>query len=281
MLKNYIKLMRIKHYIKNLLILTPLIFSGGFFDINSIVMVSLGFLSFSLLSSVIYIINDLQDVEKDRKHPKKCNRPIASGAISYRQAYITALVLFTISFFLHCQTKTHIIYYGYLLIYLVINIAYSIELKNRPILDVAILVTGFLLRVIYGGAILNIAVSNWLLLTVTSFSFYLSLGKRRNELIQQKDNKTRKVLLYYNKAFLDKNMYMFLGMANVFYALWSSYVSNSMIWTVPIFMLICLKYSLDIEGSSDGDPVEVLINDRLLIGLCIIYGIVIMTILYL
>lgn len=278
---NYIKLMRVKHYIKNFLVFLPLIFSGKFFEEEYFITVSMGFLAFSLLSSVIYIINDLVDVEKDRKHPVKCKRPIASGVISSRKAVILAFGLFILSIVIHFQITGGGYGVNYLFVYLIINIFYSLELKNKPIVDVAILVTGFLLRVLYGGEILDIEVSNWLLLTVISFSFYLSLGKRRNELNRQKSNDTRKVLDFYNNSFLDKNMYMFLALTNVFYALWSSENPKSlMVWTVPIFMLICLKYSLDVEGDSDGDPVEVLMKDRFLLGLSFIYGIAIMSILY-
>jgi hypothetical protein len=128
----------------------------------------------------------------------------------------------------------------------------------------------------------SIEVSGWLYLTVISVSFYFSLGKRRNELVRQGDGQTRQVLKYYTKAFLDKNMYMFLGLANVFYALWAMENENkSVIWTVPLVLLICMRYSLDIEGDSDGDPVEVLVHDKVLIALCLVLGAAMMAILYL
>lgn len=282
MIKNYFKLMRVKHYIKNLLIFAPLIFSGDLFDDKKLFVVFGGSIAFSLLSSVVYIINDLHDIEKDRKHPSKCKRPLASGIVSRKQAYILATVLFVLSLIFHFLLKVSWIYYFYLLIYLIINIVYSFGFKDYPIIDIAILSTGFLLRVLYGGAIVDVDVSNWLLLTVISLSFYLSLGKRRNELVKQKGNETRKVLAFYNKAFLDKNMYMFLSLANTFYALWSAGNHEPlMIWTVPIVMLICLKYSLNIEGDSEADPVEVLLGDRTLISFCLLYGAVIVCILYL
>lgn len=282
MIRNYLKLMRVKHYIKNLLIFAPLIFSGDFFNGDNIFVVFGGSIAFSLLSSVVYIINDLHDVEKDRKHPSKCKRPLASGSVSRKQAYILAICLYIMSLLCHFLLNASWPYYGYLMIYLIINFAYSFGLKDHPVIDIAILSAGFLLRVLYGGAIVHIAVSNWLLLTVISLSFYLSLGKRRNELARQNGTDTRKVLAFYNNAFLDKNMYMFLSLANAFYALWSAGNQNSLlIWTVPIVMLICLRYSLDIEGDSEADPVEVLLGDRTLISFCLLYGIVIMCILYL
>ena len=146
-----------------------------------------------------------------------------------------------------------------------------------------ILALGFLIRVLYGGALINVEVSNWLFLTVLSISFYLGLGKRRNELIAQEKtgNTTRSVLKYYNKEFLDKNMYMCLSMTIIFYSLWCQDLNSDYImWTIPIVLLICMKYSLNIESNSSGDPVEVLLKDKILMLLVGIYAIAILLTLY-
>lgn len=175
----------------------------------------------------------------------------------------------------------------WLVLYVVINIGYSTGLKNIPLLDVTILVLGFLIRVIYGAVITGIAISDWLYLTVIALSFYFALGKRRNELKRLKGKDTRKVLKGYPVSFLDKNMNMCLTLANVFYALWSVdektttfYGSRYLVFTVPIVLLITMKYSLDIEGNSDGDPAEVLLHDPALVGLCVLYLLIMFAILY-
>ena len=215
---KYLKLMRIKHYIKNLLIFLPLIFSQ---NINSrnILLTILGFISFSFASSTIYIINDIKDKEKDQNHPTKKNRPIAAGTISVPNALILAILLLilTIAILIYLSAFNKFISI-YIITYILINIMYSFGLKNIPLLDVFILALGFLIRVLYGGALINVEVSTWLFLTVLSISFYLGLGKRRNELMAQKnpENITRNVLKYYNKEFLDKNMYMCLSMTIIF-----------------------------------------------------------------
>ena len=182
----------------------------------------------------------------------------------------------------------HISSSGLLALYLALNLAYSFGLKDLPLLDVTILVSGFLLRMVYGAIITEIAISNWLYLTVITLAFYFSLGKRRNELKRispQAD--TRKSLRFYSESFLDKNMYMCLALAIAFYALWcmdsntfSLYGGTSPIFTVPIVLLITMKYSMDVEGESDGDPVEVLLHDRMLLALCLVYFAVIFAILY-
>lgn len=152
-------------------------------------------------------------------------------------------------------------------------------LKNLPIIDVTILAAGFVLRMFYGGIITDVIISKWLYLVVVTGSLYMGLGKRRNELRAQTD--TRDVLKLYNESFLDKNMYVCITLVNVFYALWSIEMPNTrMIWTVPFFMIILMYYSLIIEGDSDGDPVEVIIRDKKLIGIISAYMICIFLLIY-
>lgn len=283
---NYIKLMRPKHYMKNFLVFLPLLFSGNFFDKSNIITCLLGFVCFSLLASTIYIINDIRDKDKDKKHKTKCNRPIASGKISVKNAIIFDILLIIIIAFICMFGKFNLLSICLVILYFIINLVYSFGAKNVPILDIVILVSGFFIRVLFGATLLNITVSNWLYLTVIAISFYLGLGKRRNEIIKS-GAKSRKVLEYYNKDFLDKNMYMCLTMAIVFYSLWTtdSVVvlknNNLLIWTVPIVIIIALKYSMDVEGDSDGDPVEVIINDKPLVCLGLVYAISLCVILYL
>lgn len=282
-MKKYLKLIRVKHWIKNFLIFLPLIFSRNI-NATNILLSILGFISFSFASSIIYIINDIRDKEKDKNHPTKKNRPIAAGTISITNALIVAtlLLIITIAILIYLSTFNKFISI-YIITYILINIMYSFGLKNIPLLDVFILALGFLIRVLYGGALINVEISNWLFLTVLSISFYLGLGKRRNELIAQEKtgNTTRSVLKYYNKEFLDKNMYMCLSMTIIFYSLWCQDLNSDYImWTIPIVLLICMKYSLNIESNSSGDPVEVLLKDKILMLLVGIYAIAILLTLY-
>ncbi len=285
-MKNYLKLMRVHHYIKNLLVFAALACSGQFFNLEKLTSGLLAFASFCLISSVVYIINDIRDKEKDSRHPTKCNRPIAAGKVSVKGAWMLAAVLFATAcvcnYFTFNLTSSLL-----LLLYLVLNLAYSFGLKNVPIVDIAILVSGFLIRILYGAVVTDIVISNWLYLTVIAVAFYFSLGKRRNELKQLGNNETRKVLKAYPINFLDKSMTMCLSLANIFYALWSMdkdtathYNNNYLIFTVPLVMLITLKYSMTVEGDSDGDPVEVLLHDKILLLLCGVYAATMFLILY-
>ena len=282
MIKNYIKLMRPKHYLKNGLIRAPLFFSKEINILNKIIDVLFAFLAFSLISSTIYIINDTMDAEKDRQHPKKCKRPIASGQISKKNAIIFSILLFILSFTFHYfgnRNKLFSISTIYLISYFFINLSYSLGLKNKPILDLVLLSAGFLLRVLYGGEITDVPISYWLYLIVITFSFYMGFGKRRGELEIKGDKNTREVLKKYSYEFLDKKMSIFMALTLVFYSLWTvdkkttDVVGNDLfIWTVPLVIIIFLRYSYVIElGESDGDPVEVLLSDKVLISLVIVY----------
>ena len=286
-MKHYLKLMRVHHYIKNFLIFAALACSGQLFHLEKLTAGIAAFIAFCMVSSVVYIINDIRDVEKDRKHPTKCKRPIAAGTVSVKSAWGLAIILMLIAIACNCLTF-HVTSTLLLTLYLFLNLAYSFGLKNVPIVDVTILVAGFLIRILYGAFVTEITISNWLYLTVIALAFYFALGKRRNELKQIGDGETRQVLNAYPVNFLDKNMGMCLTLANVFYALWSmdektmSFYNNEyLIFTVPIILLITMKYSLDIEGESDGDPVEVLLHDKVLLTLCVLYLAVMFVILYL
>ena len=280
---KYLKLMRVKHYLKNFLIFLPIIFSKNLFNIDILKKCIVAFFAFSLISSVIYILNDLKDIEKDRKHPIKKNRPLASGAVSKQSGIVIMVLLFIISILLLMMNGLLLnVANIFLIIYFIINILYSCGLKNVPLLDITILSFGFVLRVLYGGSIVSIPVSSWLFLTVLSVSFYMALGKRKKELVKLKSNKTRSVLKYYTENFLEKNMYMFLTLAIVFYSLWTTLVVNSDLFKYSIIfvILILMKYNLNIEKDGYGDPVDVILGDKILISILFIYCLFCFTILY-
>ena len=270
--------MRCHHYLKNLLIFIPLFFNGSILNPLYFKYCIFGFICFSLVSSTVYIINDYKDIEKDKKHPKKSQRPLASGRIKPHNALFLAsiciVLMFTISYYF-LENRGVV----YLLVYLGVNLAYSFGLKNIPIIDIILLASGFIIRIFYGGEITDIAISKWLYLVVTCGSLYMGLGKRRNELKREKN--TRNVLKHYNIPFLDKNMYVCLTLSIVFYALWSVDMPNhSLIWTVPLFITSLMFYSLDTEGQSDGDPVEVILSNKFLLVNVVIYAILIFFMIY-
>lgn len=274
-MRQYLKLIRPFHWVKNFLIFVPLFFSGQLLNERKILLSVLGFIAFSFVASSVYIINDIQDADKDRKHPKKRFRPIASGKISKRNATVFLCFLLIISmlimFYLAKQNGNILASFGLPIFYLLMNIAYSNGLKNIPLVDVIIIAIGFVIRLLYGGVLTAIPISDSLLLTVISASMFLGFGKRRNEL--KKGTSTRKVLKAYSMEFLDKIMYVFIALTLVFYSLWAIDGKTSLlVYTVPVAMIIVADYCLIIEsGNSDGDPAEVLKHSRSLIVLLILF----------
>lgn len=283
-MREYFKLMRVEHYIKNILVFIPLVFSKKLFQGNSFRDTAIGVIVFSMLASVVYIINDINDIEKDRSHPKKRERPLAKGSVTIRQA--TMLISFLLIALITVEGvmfENSIASWLVLSLYLVANVAYSCKLKNVPILDVVILAMGYILRIYYGAVIVNVEISSWLYLTVLSLAFFLGFGKRRNELIKR-GVKHRSVLKYYNKEYLDKMMYIFLGITIVFYSLWcegmTPLLGKNLLFTIPVVIFVVLRYTLIIEIDSDGDPVEIVLGDKFIIILSTIYAFMILTILY-
>ena len=281
--KPYLRLIRPKHYLKNLLVFVPLVFSGYLFDGAYLLPAIYSFLAFSAVASVVYVVNDLRDKELDKLHKTKKNRPIASGAVSTNSAVALITILVGLASLFQYLAGISLFAVLLLLLYLFLNIAYSFGLKNVPIIDVSILSLGFVIRVLYGGYSVGIDVSEWLYLAILAFSFYLALGKRRNE-IRTNGTKTRKVNKHYNQDFLDKNMYVCLGLTLTYYSLWAVdplQKHKLMYVTIPVVIVIVMVYSLMNETrESEGDPVSVLVGNKYLLSLVVMYGALVAGIIY-
>lgn len=259
------------------------LFSGEALDPQALARSGAALLVFCLASSFVYILNDARDVDEDRAHPKKKYRPLAIGAISVRAASAVAVSLLLLAL-LGCAILADNVLYslGAILAYIVLNITYSLGVKTKPIADITALALGFLLRVIFGGVFCGISISSWLFLTVLSMSFFLALGKRLGELTTHGIT-ARKSLAFYSAGFLEKNMYMFLGLGLVFYSLWTfqrigsfntslNFSTIAYIVGILLAILMCLRYSYDLECSNaDGDPTEMLLGDSTLIILALFW----------
>ena len=283
-MKDIVRLMRPKHWIKNMLIVIPAFFSRNHWETQIIINLVIGFLCFSFLSSVVYIFNDMKDIEKDRQHEVKCFRPLACGAVSIIQAKITILLLIVSIIALSWLLCSRIscIPVLWCAIYLGINAAYSIWLKHIPIVDVAILAAGFMIRIFYGASVSGIEASSWLCLTVMSFALYMGIGKRRNELKQTGSSSTRKVLQYYDLALLEKYMMIVTTLGIVFYSFWAGMIVDNrwVIWTVPVVLIMIMKYEMILKEDAYGDPVEVLLSDKVLCGMAVFYVSIMIILLY-
>lgn len=264
-IKNIIKLLRPKHSIKNLLIFLPLIFGLRNLTLQDFRSSMAGFFVFCLVASSIYIINDYKDIEKDRLHPIKKYRPLASGTVTRKEAWITITCLLilaiAISLIFHFSWVSIVLISAYFLL----NLSYSLGLKNLPIIDITILTSGFLIRLFLGSSLTNIAISALLYLVVMSGAFYLGISKRYNE-ITKTGSQVRVVLQKYNAEFLKSIMNMFLMLIIVFYTEWCINVNTThrdlYLLSVPFLIILVITYIYVAEKDKYGDPADVIMKNK-------------------
>ena len=242
----YLKLMRIDQYLKNIIVLLPLLFSGYLFVGDKIFHVLVGVLMFCLVSSAVYVMNDIADAKNDASNPAKCNRPIASGRVKLREARILCIALAAISISVSFIVLSP--WAGFWIgIYFLINIFYSLGLKNIVVVDVVIIAAGFVIRAIYGTLIANLEigvdVSKWFYFLIGALTSFTTLGKRLNE--KRRMIRTglciRKVLEPCSERMLRVCLYLALILMNIFYIIWIADISTicetNPLWTIPFMIL--------------------------------------------
>jgi decaprenyl-phosphate phosphoribosyltransferase len=224
---KYLKLLRVEQWVKNLFVFAPLFFSGNLMDRVLLVKSIFAFVIFCIAASSIYIINDYSDIEEDKKHPEKKNRPLANDSISKKNA------LFILVFLIFLDILLKYLGYSYfhqniwkfctiILFYIVMNLVYTFKLKHVAIVDVCIISIGFVLRVLAGGYITGIYISQWAILLTFVLAMVLAIGKRRGELVNaQISGKTRKSLDGYNVQFADIALSISVTLAIVCYLMFT------------------------------------------------------------
>ncbi len=287
MFKAIIKVMRPRQWIKNLLIFAVLIFGGKLNDLQSVINTILGAILFSLFASGVYIINDIADRKADQAHPRKKDRPIASGVLSVRTAMIVALFIFVV-----CSVLAYLlspVFLVYCLIYISLNLLYSFILKHIVILDVLLLASFYVIRLYAGSTLVDVDyISPWLVMTTTFLALFMALGKRRAELAQKtdSDNEQRKVLESYTKVFLDQLIIIALTLAILTYSLYTFSApnlpeSNIMILTIPFVIFGFFRYLYLIQVKDQGEtPEEIILLDIPLKMDILLWGLSILIIFY-
>jgi len=289
MLKALLKTMRPRQWIKNGFIFFALIFDRQLFMTEPFLRTVVGFFLFCLVSSAVYLFNDIADVEADRNHPEKKNRPIASGKLPIRVAWMSALLLAFVAIPLGYWLSP---YFALILAaYLVINLLYSRWLKHVSILDVLIISSGFVLRVAAGVALIYPVerFSPWLYMITILFSLYVGLGKRRAELnlLAQGASAHRRVFEGYTLPLLDQYITIVSGMTIVAYSLYTFSAPNlpenhSMMLTIPFVVYGIFRYLQLIQiGHAAGSPDEVALKDRPLQITVLLWGLAVIGIFYL
>jgi 4-hydroxybenzoate polyprenyltransferase len=288
MLKHIIVSMRPGHWIKNLFIFAGLIFSGNLFHSEILFRVSYGFILFSLVASSIYIFNDIIDLEFDRTHPEKKNRPLAAGLLSVYAAYAGAIVLALAG--LIGALALDRVFFAILLSYLIINFAYTIKVKKMVILDIMCIASGFVLRVIAGTELAKVMPSDWLILCTIMLSLFLGFSKRRHELATTGTDALshRKVLGDYSLSFLDQMIAVATACTVMSYALYtlspqtvSRFGTRNLVFSIPFVIYGIYRYLYLIhQKNMGGNPTRELISDIPLLINALLWALLVVLIIY-
>lgn len=270
MFKDYFLLMRPFQWVKNIIIFIPLIFSKKLFEFDSLVLSFTVFICFILASSIIYIFNDIWDLKEDKNHPlKKKTRPLANNNLKKKNAYF--LVVF-LGLLLSVILKFNISILGIVITFLILNIFYSIYLKNIVIIDLITISLSYLVRVLAGSVAINVQLSGWLLICIFCASLFLISFKRIAE-IKISNFKSRLVLKKYNNEILLKIIDVSSICCIIFYALYTVLVNPNLIFTLPLifigfFRYYYLYYTVKIFEES---PVKIIFSDKPIIALLILW----------
>ena len=286
--KALLKTMRPKQWVKNVVVYAPLVFDGKMFDPVHLLRTTIAFGLFCLISSAVYLINDLTDIEKDRLHPKKRNRPLAAGELAPSMAIVAAvvLVLVSIPLALWLDRAFFVILYSYL----GLMIAYSFYLKNLVIIDVLVIAAGFVLRVAGGVAVVNVErFSPWLYLCITVGALFMGFGKRRHELVLLEDgaDSHRAILAEYTVPFLDQLIGLVTSTLVVFYSLYTFSAVNlpanhGMMLTIPFVLYGLFRYLYLIHVKKlGGAPDELVFKDKPMFITGVLWVLAVIVVLYL
>jgi decaprenyl-phosphate phosphoribosyltransferase len=286
-MKDYLALFRISQYTKNLFIYLPLFFALKLTDLHLIVKVTEAFIAFSFIASAVYIFNDLCDLEDDRRHPQKRNRPIASGRISGIKAKGAMALLFAVGITMAALLSLTML--CLVLFYAVLNLAYTIKLKHIAIMDVVAIAIGFVIRIFVGGAIGEVKIYMWIVIMTFLLALVLALGKRRDDVLiyLKTNNLPRKSIDGYNLVFIDTSMMIMAAITIVAYIMYTISpeimvkFGTDKLYLTALFVLVgILRYlQLVLVTGNSGSPTELLLKDRfiqiVIVGWLVTFGVLI------
>ena len=272
-IRHIITVARPTHWIKNIFVFLPIFFGGALLNTTEVVAAALTFMSFSLAASAIYCLNDIIDVDADRAHPVKCKRPIASGTITIPQAYgmmtVSLLISIVLMFLLpegHAKSILVII------AYFVINVAYCLRLKEYAIIDVCIIASGFVLRILAGGYATGVHLSKWIVLMTFLLTLFLAFAKRRDDVLRMNTTgrAPRKNTSRYNLTFINQAITITGSVMVVCYVMYTvspeiiaQFATDKLYLTSILVILAILRYlQISVVDEKSGDPVKVALSDR-------------------
>ena len=290
-MKNLIRLIRPHQWVKNLVVLLPVFFGGALLHIESVYAGLITALCFSFAASSIYCLNDIVDVDDDRRHPVKCHRPLASGAISITQGYTLMFLMFILS-----MLSTFLLYHNQLetasviLFYWILNIAYCLKLKQYAIIDVCVVSFGFVLRILAGGYATSIHLSKWIVLMTFLLMLFLSFAKRRDDVIRMNEtgHAPRQNTIRYNLTFINQAITITASVTLVCYIMYTvspETIQNfhtDYLYLTSVFVLVgLLRYiQIAVVDKRSGDPTKVMLHDRFMQFVVLAFGLAFLFIIY-
>lgn len=274
-MNNILKLIRPHQWLKNAFVLMPMFFGGSLLDPEDIRASVLTFLAYSFVASSVYCFNDINDIEADRRHPVKCKRPLASGAVSMGTAWMLMALMFVLAALMTVLLgdRGHILKVGgVLLFYYILNICYCAKLKQYAIVDVCIVAFGFVLRVLAGGFATDITLSKWLVLMTFLLTLFLSFAKRRDDVLRMNETgePPRKNTIRYNLTFINQAITITASVTLVCYIMYTvspevvARLGSDLLYLTSVFVLLgLLRYmQITVVDKKSGDPTKIMLRDR-------------------
>lgn len=274
MIKDILRLIRPKQWIKNMFVFIPMFFAGELFDLHSLYLCAVTFLAYSLMASSIYCYNDIVDADADRRHPVKCHRPVASGAVSVRLAYTLMAFLAALSvavvLLLPPEVMANVL--AVVLFYYLLNLSYCSKLKQYAIVDVCIVAFGFVLRILAGGFACEVTPSNWLVIMTFLLTLFMSFAKRRDDVLRMNETgePPRKNTVRYNLTFINQAITITASVTLVCYIMYTVSPEVTERFDTPylyltfVFVLLgLLRYiQIAVVDKKSGDPTKVILHDH-------------------
>ncbi len=288
---NILKLIRPKQWLKNIFVCVPMFFGGSLFDMADITATVVTFFAFCFVASSVYCFNDIIDVEADRRHPVKCKRAIASGAITVPQAYVIMVVMFLLSLSLLLllrvnRWETMMV----ILAYYILNLGYCARLKQYAVLDVCIIAFGFVLRLLAGGLATEVALSKWIVLMTFLITLFMSFAKRRDDVLRMNETgeAPRANTIRYNLTFINQAITITASVTLVCYIMYTvspevtGRANSDYLYLTSVFVLLgMLRYiQIAVVDEKSGDPTKVMLRDRFMQLVVFLWALSFLIILY-
>lgn len=290
-IKAFVKLIRPKQWIKNLFVFVPLFFGGELFNGQALVAAMLTFVAFSFVASSIYCLNDIVDVDADRRHPVKCHRAIASGEVSIGQGYVLMVMCVALGLAVSLLVPAKgLATMGILLFYWLLNVAYCLKLKQYAIIDVCIVAFGFVLRILSGGVATDIVLSRWIVLMTFLLTLFMSFAKRRDDVVRMEvtGEAPRKNTIRYNLTFINQAITITASVTLVCYIMYTvspeiiARFHTEYLYLTSVLVLVgLLRYiQIAVVDKKSGDPTKIVLHDRFTQLVILAWGLSFLLIIY-